>query len=111
MVVEKISVLSPRSRKNGAPKAQNRGYLEIHGQSSQIAVIGPRVSPKVSKRAVTPKLGVMMEPRFEAENLPKIHLKGSMVKPCWLLIEKQELANKEPGTYVWSIVHKNKCSR
>ena len=56
----------------------------------------------------------MMESRFDAENLPKIRLKGSMVKPCWLLIEKQELANKETGTlnfHVWSIVHKNKCSR
>ena len=40
-----------------------------------------------------------MEPRFDAENLPKIRLKGSMVKPCWLLIEKQGLANKETGTH------------
>ena len=66
---------------------------------AKIAEIGPRVSPKVAKRAVTPKLGVMMEPRFDVENLPKIRLKGSMVKPCWLLIEKQELANKETGTH------------
>ena len=28
-------VLSPRSRKNGAPKAQNRGYLETHGPLCQ----------------------------------------------------------------------------
>ena len=62
-------------------------------------MIGPRVSPKVSKRAVTPELGVMMESRFDVENLPKIRLKGSMVKPCWLLIEKQELANKETGKH------------
>ena len=40
-----------------------------------------------------------MEPRFDVENLPKIRLKGSMVKPCWLLIEKQGLANKETGTH------------
>ena len=40
-----------------------------------------------------------MEPRFDVENLPKIRLKGSMVKPCWLLIAKQGLANKETGTY------------
>ena len=31
-------------------------------------MIGPRVSPKVAKRAVTPELGVMMESRFDAEN-------------------------------------------
>ena len=62
-------------------------------------MIGPRVNPKVSKRAVTLELGVMMESRFDAENLPKIRLKGSVVKPCWLLIEKQELANKETGTH------------
>ena len=66
---------------------------------AKIAEIGPRVSPKVAKRAVTPKLGVMMEPRFDVENLPKIRLKGSMVKPCWLLIEKQGLANKKTGTH------------
>ena len=24
-----------------------------------------------------------------------------MVKPCWLLIEKQELANKETGTFMF----------
>ena len=70
-------------------------------------MIGPRVSPKVAKRAVTPKLGVMMEPRFDAENLPTIRLKGFMVNPCWLLIAKQGLANKETETHVWSIVHKN----
>ena len=57
----------------------------------------------------------MMESRFDTENLPKIRLKGSMVMPCWLLIEKQELANKENAWntlnfHVWSIVHK-KCSR
>ena len=62
-------------------------------------MIRPRVSPKVAKRAVTLELGVMMESRFDAENLPKICLKESMVKPCWLLIEKQELANKETGTH------------
>ena len=62
-------------------------------------MIGPRVSPKVAKRAVTLELGVIMESRYDAENLPKIRLKGSMVKPCWLLIEKQELANKETGTH------------
>ena len=39
-----------------------------------------------------------MESRFDADNLPKIRFKGSMVKPCWLLIEKQELADKETGT-------------
>ena len=65
---------------------------------AKIALIGPRVSSKVAKRAVIPKLGVMMESRFDAENLPKIRLKESMVKPCWLLIEKQELASKETGT-------------
>ena len=62
-------------------------------------MIGPRVGPKISKRAVTLELGVMMESRFDAENLPKIRLKGSIVKPCWLLIEKQELANKETGIH------------
>ena len=80
MVVKKISVLSPRSRKNGVSKAQNRGYLEIHGQLSQNRF----ESSKVAKRAVTPKLGLIMEPRFDT----KIRLKGSMVKSCWLLIEK-----------------------
>ena len=51
---------------------------------AKIALIGPRVSSKVAKRAVIPKLGVMMESRFDAENLPKIRLKKSMVKPCML---------------------------
>ena len=52
-----------------------------------------------------------MEPRFDVENLPKIRLKGSIVKLCWLLIEKQGLANKETVNFhVCSIVHKNKCS-
>ncbi len=59
---------------------------------AKIAVTGPRVSPKVARGAVTLKLGVMMKPRFDAENLPKKCLRGSSVKPCWLLIEKQELA-------------------
>ena len=41
----------------------------------------------------------MMESRFDTENMPKIRLKGFMVKPCWLLIEKQELGNKETGAH------------
>ncbi len=36
---------------------------------AKIAVTGPRVSPKVARGAVTLKLGVMMKPRFDAENL------------------------------------------
>ena len=60
--------------------------------SAKIAMTGPRESPKVVKSsAVRGDDGAKIQHRKSksAEN----HM-GSSVKPCWLLIEKRELANK-----------------
>ena len=64
---------------------------------SQITRPALGVSPKVAKRAVRPRLGAMMEKIFDAANLTAGASGDPMVRPHWLLIEKQELANKETG--------------